>query len=191
MNKIVDISGERCAIAPLDIEAVKSMMAADTLPFDGRVELIDGVLIEMTPANYGHAASHGRLTTALARALSGGLEVLIDPALFLAENLMLGPDIVVLPRGVVSHDAAGADVALAVEIAHSTLPRDLGLKAERYARHAVREYWVVDLENRQLHIHRDPTADGYASIVAQSWDAPATPLCAPEAALVLADILAD
>lgn len=55
----------------------------------------------------------------------------------------------------------------------------------------VREYWVVDLNNRKLHVHRDPGPEGYGARVAQAWDVAASPLFAPEMVLDLSSILRD
>ncbi|MEM6906148.1 MAG: Uma2 family endonuclease, partial [Pseudomonadota bacterium] len=89
----------------------------------------------------------------------------------------------------VSHQAAGPDFDLIIEVSDATLTQDLGWKAERYARHGVAEYWVVDLVNRLLHIHRGPGEDGYGEVHANPWDLPAEPQRLPGVALTLAEIL--
>lgn len=49
-----------------------------------------------------------------------------------------------------------ADVGLLVEIAVSSLPKDLGARAEKFARALVPAYWVADVFNRRITEHRDP-----------------------------------
>ncbi len=51
-----------------------------------------------------------------------------------------------------------------IEVSLSSRERDLVSKPTIYAP-AVDEYWVVDLERRCVIAHRDPSADGYRSIV--------------------------
>jgi Uma2 family endonuclease len=55
----------------------------------------------------------------------------------------------------------GGDVLLAIEQSYSSLRSDLGEKADLYARFNVRDYWAIDLEERRVHVHRDPTSEGY------------------------------
>ena len=54
-----------------------------------------------------------------------------------------------------------ADILLLVEVADTTLRTDLGRKARIYASGEVSEYWVVDLNNRELYVHRAPRSGGY------------------------------
>ena len=57
------------------------------------------------------------------------------------------------------------DVLLAIELADTTLVRDRDVKLPLYARHGVPEAWLVDIEGRCLTVHRDPSPDGYASVI--------------------------
>jgi Uma2 family endonuclease len=61
-----------------------------------------------------------------------------------------------------------ADLLLVVEVADTTLRTDLLLKARLYARAGIPEYWVVDLNARQLHVLRDPVEGEYASVTVLS-----------------------
>jgi len=56
------------------------------------------------------------------------------------------------------------DLLVLIEVADSSLEFDLTTKALLYARAGVREYWVADVANRRIHVHRDPAADGYRSL---------------------------
>jgi len=188
MTVTVDIADSTHKVAPMDARAVRVLMEAGALPNDGRVELVDGNLIEMSPANDAHGAALAEIIFGLKSQLPRDYGVIADAAVYLADDLMLAPDIAVLRRPKVSHEAEGADFDLIVEIAHTTLAQDLGWKADRYARHGVPEYWVVDLANRRLHIHRQPGPAGYGRIAAQGWEVPAEPHRLP-VALTLSDIV--
>ena len=62
-----------------------------------------------------------------------------------------------------------ASAALVVEVAASSLARDLGVKAAVYAAAGVpeywvlgdTEYWVLDLAGRRILVHRQATKSGY------------------------------
>jgi Uma2 family endonuclease len=95
------------------------------------------------------------------------------------------PDIVVLNREYstfVSKNPAPDDIRLLVEIAHSSLTFDLTTKAALYARAGIAEYWVLDVENRRLLVHRNPNfGDGkYGTIVAYEEHESVALLAAPE-----------
>ena len=59
-----------------------------------------------------------------------------------------------------SHPTA-ADVLLVVEVADTTLRFDLRTKVPLYARRGIVEAWVVDVNERIVHVFREPRADGY------------------------------
>jgi Uma2 family endonuclease len=57
-----------------------------------------------------------------------------------------------LPDGDVPPDK----IVLVIEVADTSLKDDLPDSASRYARHGVRDYWVVDVNARAILVHRDP-----------------------------------
>lgn len=67
----------------------------------------------------------------------------------------------------------GADVLLAVEIAHATQGRDLGERREEYGAVGIPEYWVVDGAKRVIHCFRLASGDdAYASAAAIPFGEP-------------------
>jgi Uma2 family endonuclease len=69
---------------------------------------------------------------------------------------------------------------LAVEVADSTLRMDLSKKAELYARAGIPDYWILDVQNRRMIVHREPAAGKYVSVVAYREDESVAPLAAPD-----------
>ena len=190
MNKQValDVSTDRPVL--LDRPAVEAMMAANALPCGGRVELIEGVLVERDSANDPHSDAHSDLTAAVAARLKRAFRSKVDPTTWFGMHSMTGPDILILPRGVSAQDVKGHDIPLLIEVSASSLRYDLGKKAQLYGKHGVPDYWVVDLPNRKLHVHREPTGtEGYGKVTMYNWTEPATPLFDPELILILSDIL--
>jgi Uma2 family endonuclease len=95
------------------------------------------------------------------RQLNCGLVTLIAPSTELSDDSIPEPDITVAVESA-DKTLQGGNVRIAIEISDSTLAFDLGRKAALYARHAIPEYWVVDLENRVIHLHSAANAEGYA-----------------------------
>jgi Uma2 family endonuclease len=84
-----------------------------------------------------------------------------------------------------------SDISLVIEIADSTLRRDLGAKAKRYAKAEIPEYWVIDIENRQVHVHQNPQpeTETWGSITIFAEAETIAPLVKPTAAIAIGDIL--
>ena len=61
-------------------------------------------------------------------------------------------------------DFTAADTSLVIEVADSSLEFDLGDKLEMYARAGVPEHWVLDLQNNEVIVHRQPAGATYESV---------------------------
>jgi Uma2 family endonuclease len=83
-----------------------------------------------------------------------------------------------------------ADVLLIIEVAKTSRDYDLGEKADLYAAAGIREYWVVDIGELRLVIHRDPRRGRYGSIESHSGDAEVAPESTPGAKLRLRQLFA-
>lgn len=53
-----------------------------------------------------------------------------------------------------------ADVLLLIEVADSSVDYDRNVKGPLYAENAIQEYWIVNLQERCVEVHREPQADG-------------------------------
>jgi Uma2 family endonuclease len=88
----------------------------------------------------------------------------------LTDRTMLGPDIAVFPKTLFRKSSTGfarldlGEACLVVEVAVSSLVYDKGFKARLYARHRVREFWVVDAREGVTYVHTGPDGDGWSSI---------------------------
>ena len=54
------------------------------------------------------------------------------------------------------------DVLLAIEVSYSSLQSDLREKAELYAEAGIVEYWIVDANDKCVHVFRNPTQRQYS-----------------------------
>ena len=133
---------------------------------DARVELIDGEIVEMAPIGDAHIAISNRLTRLLVLAVGDRGIVSAGNPVRLNQLSEPQPDFSVLrPR--TDYEARrphSEDVMLAVEVSDTTLRTDRRVKRPLYARAGFPEYWIVDLEARQIEVHRSPTGDTYASV---------------------------
>ena len=132
---------------------------------DMRAELVGGVIEKMAPANGEHGQQNAGIVIKLAKALGANAAIATDLAVLIDEDTIRGVDIAVAHTKFPKGPARGSDLLLAVEIAETTLSRDLGAKANDYARAGIPTYWVVDLNGHAVHVMSEPSDAGYASRV--------------------------
>jgi Uma2 family endonuclease len=80
------------------------------------------------------------------------------------------------------------DCSLIIEISVSSLSYDKGRKAALYARLGVREFWVVDANERRTFVHTSPSGDSWSSIVQCGPDDVLTSPALPGFSFRLSDI---
>jgi Uma2 family endonuclease len=149
----------------LDVDDYHRMADAGILGKHDRVELIDGELIDMAPIGQGHAAIVSRLTRALVMAGDRISIVWPQNPVQLDRYSEPQPDLAIL-RYRADFYATGeppgpADVLLLIEVADTSLAFDRRVKLPLYARAAIAEFWIVDVQRRVLEVHRKPAGDGY------------------------------
>ncbi len=153
------------------VEDIRRMMDAGVLSEDERFELIEGDIFMMSAKSIAHENVKNALILALARAVPDGLYVGVESTLQLADDILVEPDLAVISRDVYKAPARGfarprpEDVLLLVEVAVSSMAYDRKVKAALYARYGIREFWVIDGNERITWIHTGPSAHGWASIV--------------------------
>ena len=82
------------------------------------------------------------------------------------------------------------EILLLVEVADSSLAFDLGEKCQLYCNARIRDYWVVDIPGRILHVFRDPRPNGYQTRDRFSAYDEVAPLQWDRAKLSVADLYA-
>jgi Uma2 family endonuclease len=175
----------------LSLEEYHRLIESGGFDEDAHVELIDGLLAEMSPKSPEHENAIAWLAVWLIDAVDrGAFEVRVASPLTL-EGSEPEPDLAVIPRDA-PRPYHPATASLVIEVSASSLRRDLGVKAALYARAGVTEYWVLDLAHRRLVVHRNPsvTAGTYAELLElQATDrVNASAVALPE--LAISDVLA-
>jgi len=130
---------------------------------DQRVELIDGLVLDMSPRSDRHEnAVEWLVNRWLVRSLDfGRYSIRTCGSLRLATSEP-EPDIAVVDSEL-RRRGHPAGAHLVIEVALSSRDRDLTLKPRLYAP-TVAEYWVLDLQQDRLVVHRDPGEHGYGEL---------------------------
>lgn len=143
-------------------------------PEDARVYLQDGRIYEKMAKTNAHGLVGSIIATALVHRLPPVWSVVSEGQFKLDRKNSPLPDIMVIRGGQRTYLAEGrspepADIGLVVEIAVTSLAKDLGPNLERHARALVPIYWVADVTGRRILAHSQPRViDGrgeYESVV--------------------------
>jgi Uma2 family endonuclease len=166
--------------------------------FDGRhVQLIGGEIVEMAAQKNFRRAAIDLTRDALVLAFGPGYWIRAQGTLDLSPLSCPDPDIAVVPgspRGCSQKNPTSA--LLVAEVSDTTLAYDRGPKASLYAASGIADYWIVNLVDRRLEVHRDPVPDPaepfghrYQNVTHLLPTDTVTPLAAPQASLAVADLL--
>ena len=138
------------------------MIARGILNENDRVELIRGEIVDKMPIGPRHAACVKRLNALFQLLYRGRWTVSVqDPIAF--DDSKPEPDIALLrPRDDYYSEGTPqpSDILLVIEVADSSLDFDRDTKAALYAEAGIPEYWIVNLIDNCVEVHRGPKADG-------------------------------
>ena len=131
------------------------MGALESVP----VELLDGLLVEMSPQGEWHARAIQRLM----RMFAGRMDLLrIQMPLSIADGWTPEPD-VALAEPDEDPDRHPSTALLVIEVAVTSQAEDRR-KATPYAQALIPCYWLVDLPAGIVLVHTQPSPDGYAAV---------------------------
>jgi Uma2 family endonuclease len=117
---------------------------------DRRHELLDGQILSMPIPGTPHSVALSELNAQFSRQGRPDLYVWLG-GLRVTETTELLPDLCLLERKPLRLDSPPAAAAkLVVEVSDTTLDRDTGEKLQAYRSAGVAEYWVIDVQGRQV-----------------------------------------
>lgn len=137
------------------------------LPDDQRVELIDGVIYDMGAPTYVHQKIIGKFFFQVEKyidfhkgkcdAMTSPIDVRLDED----DKTMVQPDALILcdHSKIRSWGICGAPDFILEIVSKSSSHRDYILKAGKYMKAGVREYWIINPEKKTLVIHRRTETD--------------------------------
>jgi Uma2 family endonuclease len=185
MATIVQPTADFIQLAPLHRFSTADyleMIEKGVLGPDDHVELIGGVIVEMSPAGIPHNHYLIQILRVFAPLL-GRFEIAIQGTLTVSEGHVFDPDFMLLrqrPDRYKSKLPDAADVQLIVEAAESSFRKHQQIKLPIYAAAGIQEYWIADLKDERLFIHRAPEGATYREVEIRQGDDLVSPLAAPE-----------
>jgi Uma2 family endonuclease len=162
-----------------------------------KIMLIDGEILEMAYpsalASISHALTEEWLRHIFPR---DRFWVRGQLGLYFGINTDPVPDIAVVAGTPRQHAQHPQTALLVVEVADTSVAFDTGVKASLYAAAGIKDYWVIDVNDRRIHVFRDPQPDpnqqyghGYKTVQVLGPKDKPSPLAAPTHSADVADLL--
>ncbi len=134
---------------------------------DGRsLELINGEIIQMSPEGVAHSF-YCRGTAKYLRSILGDrAEISEAHPITLPNDSEPEPDIAIVRTPDTLYQnrhPLPADIFWLIEIANTTVSKDLGVKRDSYAQAGILEYWVMNLQMLELVVFRELVDGSYRS----------------------------
>ena len=158
--------------------------------------LLDGEILEMPNPGPLHNMSTTLGDYQLKALFGAGFVVRVQMPLVFGLWTDPVPDLAVVPGSPFDYPDNPTTALLVVEVADSSLATDLGEKAALYAAASIKDYWVIDLNNRLLVVHREPQPDvatpsqsRYLQVTTLDATGTVAPLAVPTALVRVVDLL--
>jgi Uma2 family endonuclease len=152
----------------MSVEKYEAMVASGVFTKRDRFELLNGFLVTKMTQYPPHAATCDGLCLTLQSLLPAGWSIRNGrPLRIPSRSSEPEPDVAVVRGGWRQYQARHPepkDVALLVEVADSSLRDDRTIMARIYGGGGVPVYWIVNLVDRRVEVHREPSATGYGQI---------------------------
>ena len=157
---------------------------------DERIELIRGVIVEMSPQNMPHSWAIQMLTRLLVPPLVGRADVRVQLPLAAGDDSLPEPDLAIVePR---YFGRAHPDRAfLIIEVADTSLKFDRQEKAELYATAGIPEYWVVNLNDKIIERHNELAGGAYTRVTPYRPGESLSPLAFPDVGVRVAEVFGE
>ena len=155
-------------------------------PYNLKVELLNGEIIMMSPIGPKHHYYVSQLTDWSYRAVDlDAIAIRVQGPIRIPKiDGEPEPDLIWTARKDYSQNHPEPDdVLLLVEVADSSLAKDRGPKLTAYAEAGIPEYWIVNLIEKQIEVHRHPQSDKYRENQIVRDDQVISPLAIPTAEL--------
>lgn len=175
------------------VDEYYAMAETGILSADERVELLEGVIVPMSPIGVRHAACVMRLSQLLYDGVRRRANVSVQGPLRIDERTELQPDLMLLAWRddfYATRHPAPADVLLLIEVSDTTVTFDRVEKRRVYARAGISEVWLVNLPEQRVETYADPHRARYRRTHVARSGAALAPGALPDLSLPVSQVLA-
>jgi len=159
-------NGENLKLRQITVEEYDLMIESGVFDEDDQIELLNGVIVEKMPKGTKHATLNDIIATRLIQKLGEKVCVKNQNPIRLDDFSEPEPDIVLAKppfEQYFENHPTPNEILLILEIADSTLGYDRNTKGLAYSRAGIRQYILLNVQEKTLEDYREPGADGFQS----------------------------
>jgi Uma2 family endonuclease len=159
---------------------------------DDRVELVDGEVVTMSAIGPRHSSCIDRTNRIFVMRLGDRAIVRIQSSLRLDRYNEPEPDVMLLrPRDdfYAPRLPGPSDTLLVMEVSDSSIDYDREVKAPLYAASNVPEYWIANLDARQIECYSEPEGGAYRTIRRFGAHESVAPALLPDCVIAVRDLI--
>jgi Uma2 family endonuclease len=175
MTAVTQLPPHSPPLMRISCERYHEMIASGGLKEDDRIELIHGYLVTKMSIGSHHSAVVSRLERFLHRIATEDVIVRGQNPITIHEYSEPEPDVVIAKYRAdfyAQRNPYPEDILLVVEVADTSLAYDRDAKIPLYAACGIPESWLIDLNNHQITVFRQPDGAAYTEqIVFRTGDA--------------------
>ena len=154
------------AVHRVTVDEYERIIAAGALENPGRIELIDGYMVDKMGKNAEHGYATKQVVKMFDVRLPPGWTWRKEEPVRIPHFDEPEPDVAIVRGSDADYQhriPTVGDVGLLVEVSGSTLIQDRGKKSTAYAVGGISVYWIVNLVDRQVEVYTRPTKNGFKS----------------------------
>ena len=174
------------------VEEYHRLAEVGVLHEDDRVELLNGVIVDMMPIGPFHGGSVNRLIRMFERISRDRWVTSAQNPVHIGKHNEPQPDLLILrPRDdfYAENHPRPNDVFLLIEVSDSTLLIDRDDKLPIYATAGIAEVWIVNLPERLVEVYSSPQSGAYTEMREVHPGGALAPAAFPDAAIDTAALL--
>ena len=153
-------------LRPFTVKEYDWMIEQGILTENDNIELLNGAIVEKMPKGTKNANFNDIIANLFFQKLGQKVWIRNQNPIWLDDFSEPEPDIVLVEPPFSKYfekHPTPADIFLILEVSDSTLSYDRTAKSAAYARGGIRQYLLLNVQDRTLEDYREPGADGYQS----------------------------
>lgn len=163
---IGNFNGETLKLRQITVEEYDLMIESGVFDEDDQIELLNGVIVEKMPKGTKHSSVNDRAARVFYKILGDNVIVRNQNPIWLDDFSEPEPNIVLAVSRTDDYENSHpipAEILLILEVADSTLGYDRNTKGLAYAQAGIRQYILLNVQEKTLEDYREPNADGFQS----------------------------
>ncbi len=165
-SSIGNFNSQTLKLRQISVAEYDLMIESGVFNEDDQIELINGVIVEKMPKGTKHSSANDRASRVFFRNFGDDVIIRNQNPIWLDELSEPEPDVVLAKPKEDEYENSHPtpdEILLVLEIADSTLNYDRNTKGAAYARAGIRQYILLNVQEKTLEDYREPGADGFQS----------------------------